>query len=90
MGISFRQTGNKGPSELFPSYFSKKNIREFQAYTFEMIIHRPQWFTDPYEGGFDEDEKLYIRLREPVSNKVLEQRQAFRDLYLEELKKYKK
>lgn len=83
-------TENKGPNELFPSDYSKKNIREFQADTFEMIIRRPQWFTDPYEGGFDKDREFFIRLREPVSNKVLEQRQAFRDIWLEELKKYKK
>lgn len=81
---------NRGPNELFPSDRSKYNLPEFVAEIFRSIVHRPQWFTDPYEGQFIINENKYTRLNQPVSDETLKKRQAFRDIWLKELEKYKK
>ncbi len=81
---------NSGPAELFPTRYSREALREYKPEILMMMAFRPQWFTDPYEGIYDKENNKGTRLSKPVSPKIMKQRQAFRDLWLEELKKYKK
>ena len=77
------------PSDLFPSEYAKGRLAEYTAEIFATIAHNPKWFTDPYNGGMSEEAKI-IKLSKPVSPTVMKQREALRDIWLKELKKYKK
>lgn len=90
VGIDFGGTQIKfytrvsGPEELFPSGYSKRNIYEFQAEIFATIVEYPSWFEEltPVEKKRN--------LAPYEIKKIIEARQAFRDIWLEELEKYKK
>lgn len=78
-----------GPEELFPSKKSKQDIFEFEAEIFDEIVRNPSWFEEltPAEKEKAEKEKNldYFYIKE-----IIKARQAFGDIWLEELKKYKK
>ncbi len=78
-----------GPEDLFPTSYSKdKSLKEFIAEIFA-TFREPEWFTDPYRGK-SEGRPAPTQLQEPISPEMMKERQKFRDLWLETLKKFKK
>ncbi len=75
---------------LFPTTYSSKNYYEWNAELFNTMIERPQWFNDPYEGGYDWPTREWTRLEQPLSEDIMKKRQELKDFWLQELQKYKK
>ncbi len=86
---AFKLIPESAPDGISPSDYSKTDLPEYIAEIFRTMLHNPKWFTDSYNGGLRDGTKI-IKLSKPVSPETMKQRQALRDLWLEELKKYKK